>query len=167
LVKKLTVAMAMDKNTKEVLSKTAARVSAYAIASIIQPLDLLKATIENKKWFEGLILSATFFELFGFITLRTYYGEKKGETYRKRIEEFLDRIGLANKLLLLYLCDFICPATYTKMIKVVRERNRLVHRVRRINKDFVFQVEISEESKEKAIELIADAIECLKELGIS
>jgi hypothetical protein len=167
LVKELTVAMSKDEKTREVLNKTAARVSSYAIASFIQPIDLLKEAIENKKWFEGLILSATFFELFGFITLKTYYEVKKGKTYRTKIGELLKRMGLMNKILLLYLCDFIRPKTYDKMRRIVKERNNLVHRVRRINNDFAFETEISTEDKEKAIKLTAEAIECLKELGIS
>jgi len=53
------------------------------------------------------------------------------------------------------------------MIEIVKERNKLVHRIRRINRDFAFETEISPEDKEKALRLTVDAIECLKELGIS
>jgi hypothetical protein len=65
---------------------------------------------------------------------------------------------------LLYLSDIINPKTYGKMIRIVRARGKLIHRMQRRTKYLVFEAEINPEDKEKALKLTADAIECLKEL---
>jgi hypothetical protein len=152
---------------KEAVRKSLAKVSLYMIAEDIHPLDLLKETIDNQDWFKGLILSTTFFEMFGLIMLNSYFKQgKKGSEQHKIVTDFFDRVGLMKLIQLLYLCGFIELGTYRKMKNIVKERNKWIHRVQRVKKDFIYLIGVEQKDTEKIMNLIADAIDCLKELGV-
>ncbi len=160
--------MSEDESTKEMLSKIASKVSTFAIGNYIQPIHSLKDSLENHDWFKGLILSTTFLEMFGFLSLRTYYEQNVDREHHKKIGEFLYRSGLARIITLLYFSGLIKRDSYTKMIEINKARNEIVHRVRRIKKDeFAFDDEIDIKFERKAKKLIKQTIICLKELGVS
>lgn len=160
--------MSEAKTRKEAVRKLLAKLSLHNLTRHIRPLGLLKETIENQDWFKGLILSTTYFEMCGLIILHTYFvQEKKGSEQHKVVTDFLDRVGVMKITQLLYLCDFIEFETYRKMRDIVKERNNWIHRAQREKKDFSYLIKPEQQDMKKAMNLIADAIDCLKELGVS
>ena len=159
--------MSNDKPSKEMLGKGVAKHTARVLTSYTHAIELLEEAVKEEKWFKGLVLSATFFEMIGSIMLKAYYEQIKGPKHQRKIAEFLGRAGFKRIVTLLYLCDLIKPETYSKMVRIVDARGKLIHRVQRKTKYLVFENEISRENKKKALKLTADAIECLKELGAS
>jgi hypothetical protein len=159
--------MSEAKTGNEAGRKSLAKIPLMMLANYIHPLNLLKETIDNKDWFKGLILSTTFFELFGSMMLHSFFRqEQKGSEQHKIVTDFLDRLGLMKLIRLLYLCGFIKLGTYRRMKKIVKERNKWIHRVQRTKRDFAYLLDVEQEDIEKIINLITDAIDCLKELGI-
>ena len=152
---------------KEAVRKRRAKVSAHMMAWDIHPLVLLKETIKKRDWFKGLILSTTFFEMFGLMTLNSYFRqEKKGSEQHNIVTDFFDRVGLMKLIQLLYLCGFIELGTYRKMKAIVKERNKWIHRKQRVKTDFAYLIDVEQKDIKKNMNLIADAIESLKELGV-
>ena len=159
--------MSEAKTGKEAVRKSLAKLASIMLAGTIRPLDLLKETIDNQDWFKGLILSTTFFEMFGLMMLDSYFRQgKKGPEQHKIVADFLARLRLMKLIQLLYLCDFIKLETYRKMKNIVKERNKWIHRAQRGKRDFAYLIDVEEEDTEKIMNLIADAIDCLKELGV-
>lgn len=160
--------MSEDESIEEKRAKTASKVSSFAIGNYIKPISLLKDTLEKHDWFKGLIMSTTFLEMFGFLTLQTYYEQKVNREHHKKIGKFFHRIGLERIITLLYFSGLIKRDTYTKMIEINKARNKLVHHVRRINdNEFAFEDKIDGNFEKKAIKQIKSAIKCLEELGIA
>lgn len=112
------------------------------------PRQILVDTIKNKEWFKGLVLSAAFFEHFGFHALRTLYEDEISEGNLKHLD-------LAHIIVLLFGSKLIDQPTYSKMTEVRKKRNDLVH------KPFVV---IPPKEAEK---LIQKAIECLEYLDVA
>lgn len=148
------------------IGKEAIRMIVRMIAEDIHPIELLKETVENKDWFKGLILSTTFFEMFGLVILDSHFRHVKKGSEPKIVTDFLDRLGLMRIIQLLYLCGFIELGTYTKMNDIVKERNKWIHRKKRGKKDFAYLIGAEQTDKEMVIKLIESAIDCLKELGL-
>jgi hypothetical protein len=159
--------MSEDESTKEMLSKTASKISTFAIGNYIQPIRILKDSLENHDWFKGLILSATFLEMFGFLSLRIYYEQKIDRKHHKEIGNFLNRLGLSRTIKLLYFNGFIKHNTFLKMTKIIKARNKLVHPIQKMGKDFVFAEGSDHIPIETVEKMIEDAIGCLKELGVN
>jgi len=142
----------------------------HNLTRAIRPLGLLKETIEKEEWFKGLILSTTYFEMFGLSILHSYFRQgKKGRPKQDKIvTDFFDRLGVMKIIRLLYLCDFIKLGTYKKMKAIVKERHNWIHRAQKEKKkDFSYLIRPEQQDIEKAMKLIAEAIDCLKELGVS
>ena len=159
--------MSEAKTGEEAVRQSLAKAVSIMMAKYIRPLDLLKETIDNQDWFKGLIFSTMFFEMFGLMTLDSYFRHgKKGSEQHKIVTDFFDRVRLMKLVQLLYLCGFIKLGTYRKMKNVVKERNKWIHRVHREKKDFSYLLDVEQEDTEKIMNLIADAIDCLKELGV-
>ena len=159
--------MSEVKTGEEAVRRSLAKAVSNMMARYVRPFDLLKETIDNQDWFRGLIFSTIFFEMFGSMTLDSYFRHgKKGSEQHKIVTDFLDRVRLMKLVQLLYLCGFIKLGTYRKMKDIVKERNKWIHRVQREKKDFSYLLGVEQEDIEKIMNLIADAIDCLKELGV-
>jgi hypothetical protein len=157
--------MSKTKTGIEAGRKSSAKIPLMMMARDIRPLGLLKEAIDNRDWFTGLVLSTTFFEMFGLMMLSSYFGRgKKDSEHRNIVADCLDRIGLMKLIQLLYLCGFVRLGTYRKMKSIVKERNTWIHRVKGGKK---YLIDAEEKDIEKIMNLITDAINCLKELGLT
>jgi hypothetical protein len=144
-----------------------ARAVSQVLGNHIHPIAKLQKAILEKNWFEGLILSCTYFEMFGFLSLETSY-EEIGNVEPKQhgiISDFLGRAQLAPTIRLLYICGLVSSNTYANMMEIKKARDKIVHRTEVKNNAFIIPEEINDKSKTKALKLIEDAIDCLKELG--
>jgi hypothetical protein len=163
----MTIEMPENGITKEKLGIYQARVVSQVLGNNINPIAKLHKAIREENWFEGLILSCTYFEMFGVLSLKTYFETISNVEPKQHgiISVFLGRAQLAPTIKLLYFCGLVSSKTYAHMMKIKDARNKIVHRTKVKDKAFVIPEEINNESKTKALKLIEDAIECIKELG--
>ena len=115
----------------------------------ISPIKTLREAIENKEWFKGIVLSVTYFEHFGLLKLKEHF-EGKIDIGK------LKHLGVERMLILLYGSDLIDSNIYTKMMKIRKKRNDLVHG------SWTQHIKLDSHDAEGLIE---QAIECLEILG--
>ena len=120
-----------------------------ATALFRAPIQSLRRIITEKDWFKGIVVSTAFFELFGLLILQEKF---KGEIERKKF----DRLGLEEIIMFLYGSNVIDQTTYTKMMRIKKMRNKLVHS----------PLEYHSIDPKEAKRLVEDAIDCLKALGL-
>jgi len=115
---------------------------------VYSPNEVLRMAIENEQWIAGIVLSTMYFEHFGI--------EKLKEKFRGRIEpERIENLHLEAVIMFLLASGIIDENTYSKMLEISKERNKIVHRITGI-------VDLEPEEAEK---LIKKAIKCLVALG--
>jgi len=119
-----------------------------AIGAIQDPIKALEHKIAKKEWFEGVMMAATLLESIGMARLKAHL---KGKISWKKIE----RLSFEQSIMFLYGIDLIGPQSYSKIMEIRDERNKLAHRV--YDKYIL--------GPEKAEKLIRKAIECFKDLG--
>jgi len=116
---------------------------------VYKPRVYILDALENKDWFKGIVLSATFFEHFGLERLKEHF---KGKISPKRLED----LNLASIITLLFGCNIIDESTYTRMIEVKNKRNDLVHQP--------WENVVLSDKDGKTI--LKKALQCLKALGV-
>ena len=115
----------------------------------VHPIKTLREAIKNKEWFKGIVLSVTYFEHFGLLKLKEHFKDKID------IDK-LKHLGVERMLILLYGSDLIDSNIYSKMMKIRKKRNDLVHG------SWTQQIKLDPHDAEG---LIKQAIECLEILG--
>ena len=70
-------------------------VSESVSITIVDPSIILRKTLEEKRWFEGVVLSTTYFEHYGFEKLKNHF---KGVINEKKLEY----LGFESKLVLMF-----------------------------------------------------------------
>lgn len=118
------------------------------IGAFQDPIRALKHKIRNKEWFEGVIMASTLLESIGLARLKAHL---KRKISWKRIE----RLSFEQSIMFLYGIGLINRGSYSKMMQIRDERNKLAHKV-------YDQYALS---PEKAHKLVRKAIECFKDLG--
>jgi len=111
--------------------------------------------IENEDWFSGFSNAVTYFEYWGYWRLHWYCLKEHIEEYGKT--KYLNASSL---LTILYLLKEIDANTFNKMIKVIKERNKLIHP---ISTDSGMTYRDTKE-KDRATELLNDAKECISKV---
>jgi hypothetical protein len=129
----------------ELLEFFSALVSIYALQD---PIRALEDKIKRKAWFEGVILAATLLESLSSTRLKVYL---EGKVDPDRV----DRLSFEQTIMFLFGSGIISQPTYSKMMEIREERNKLVHKVRS-------QYKLD---PQKAERLIQRAIECFEALG--
>ena len=119
------------------------------------PIPSLEKTIEEKDWFKGIVLSATWLERYGYQKLKEYFTSKE-----IKLDKSLRRLSLWKIVLFLYELEEIDKTTYDRIIKINKERNNAVHQ--KENRAF-FR---TKEADKKYEPLIRDAITCLRSLSV-
>ena len=92
------------------------------------PVDELKASIKSERWFEGIVLATSYYEVFANEKINEYLKSKGKNIESKRIE----KMNLQHILVFLYSHDIINESDYSQMIELNNYRNYVVHRL--INK---------------------------------
>ena len=115
------------------------------VVIVESPIKTLKETIKSKEWFKGIVLSVTYFEHFGLLKLREHFNDRIDENKLKHL-------GVEQMIILLYGSGLIDGNTYSKMMKIRKKRNKLVH------DPWKQQIELDSQDAEK---IIKKAIECL------
>ena len=115
----------------------------------ISPINTLREAIKNNEWFKGIVLSVTYFEHFGLLRLKEHFKGKIGN-------DKLEHLGVEQMLLLLYGSGLIDRNMYSKMTKIRKKRNALVHG------SWTQHIKLDPHDAEG---LIKQAIECLEILG--
>lgn len=111
----------------------------------------------REDWFSGFTNSVTYFEHWGYWKLR-WYCIKKGIMGTSSEKEKLRNLHVSNLVLILHLLKLIDQDTYSRINKIIQERNKLVHPGR---------AGISyrdRKQKDRAVELLIDAKACIKKL---
>jgi len=115
--------------------------------------EIIDDAIAREDWFSGFTNSVTYFEHWGYWKLRWYCIQNKVSIKTK-----LRNLHVSNLVLILYLLKLIDQKTYSRIYKVIKERNKLVHPGR---------AGISyrdRKKKDRAVELLNDAKTCIKKL---
>lgn len=92
----------------------------FSSITVHNPKQVLKNCLKDKKWFEGIVLSATYFE---------YYGKKRLEELLKNkiSPQRVNWLNLDALTILTFGLGIISQSTYCKIIEVKDKRNDLVH----------------------------------------
>jgi len=114
------------------------------------PIKVLQEAINQKDWFRGIIMSATFFERLGIKKLKEHFQSNGINVDQERIE----RLELERIIIFLYGCGAIDQNTYAQMFQIKNKRDDLVHKV----------MPTFELNDGEAKRLIEKAIECVKKL---
>jgi hypothetical protein len=120
------------------------------------PLKALREAIDNKRWFEGIAMSAVFLEYLGIDKLMEYLRQKQIPIKRERFQKF----SLEMITDLLFDFEIIDNSIHSKMVEVRKERNKIIHP----HEDHPHPDKID---PNKARATIEKAIECLVALGIT
>lgn len=116
---------------------------------ISSPIPVLENCIRHKEWFKGVVLSTAFLEGIG---VRVLSGHFKGHITPEKFEHIR---SVEQITVLLYASGIINQSIYSKMLKINKFRNDLVHA-----KPYSPQIM----KPEKAKKIIKKAIACLKVL---
>lgn len=115
--------------------------------------EVIDETIQREDWFSAFSNSVTYFEHWGYWRLHWYCIKEKIE-----IGERLRHLHVSTLVLVLYLLKLIDNNVFSKMSKIVKERNKLIHPVS--TESGIFYRDRKE--KDRAIELLEDAKYCIK-----
>lgn len=114
------------------------------------PTDELKECIEREEWFKGVVLTTTFFEALG---KRILVDSLKEKVKPNKLDNWkLDQIIIA-----LFALKIIDQRTYSKMMKIKKFRNNIVHL------DPLIKPKISSDEAKKTINAGIECIEILFE----
>jgi hypothetical protein len=113
------------------------------------PIKILRNSINNEQWFEGIVLSTILFEIIGLLKLQNYFD---GKIEPNRFE----RLSLEQIIMFLFCSGLIDQRTYCRMMEVRDVRNKLVHE---LGTGLVLKPKQGKRTIEKAIE-------CLKVMGL-
>lgn len=116
------------------------------VVIVESPIKTLQVAIKNKEWFEGIVLSVTYFEHFGLLMLKEHF---KGKIEERKLKH----LGVEQMIILLYGSGLIDGNTYSKMMEIKKKRIKLVH------DPWTQQIELDPQDAERLIE---KAIECLE-----
>ena len=116
------------------------------VVIVESPIKTLRETVKSKEWFKGIVLSVTYFEHFGVLKLKEHF---KGKIDEGKLKD----LGVEQMIILLYGSGLIDGNTYSKMMKIRKKRNKLVH------DPWKQQIELDPQDAEK---IIKKAIKCLE-----
>jgi protein tyrosine phosphatase len=108
--------------------------------------------LSEDKLLEGIIVSGMFLERYGVEMLKKYFVSKGIDVKPLKIDEM--KVSQVMSMLLGY--SLITNKTHCKISEVLRERNRIIHKV--MYPDLI--------DKDKVRDTIQKAIECLKDLNV-
>lgn len=123
----------------------------------LSPEDVIEEAIQRKDWVSAFSNAVTYFEHWGYWRLR-YYCIKEKIHEKKKIK----RLSVSNLALILHLLKLIDQNTHAKMTKTIKERNKLVHPVL-LGEGIGYR---DRKKEDRAIEILTDAKECIKELRL-
>jgi hypothetical protein len=112
------------------------------------PIGIIQEHVGNHRWFEGLVLATSYFEMIGEEKIYEFLNSE-GKNVSK---EILGRINLKSLIVLLFSHGLINQIDYGKMSALNTYRNNVVHRL----EDEIDTV--------RAENLINDGINCIKNL---
>jgi hypothetical protein len=112
------------------------------------PIEELKEALASKRYFEGLVLSTSYYEITAIDKIKQFLEKKE---LNISINNF-GRIGLSQILVFLYSHKLINHNDYCHMNELIGYRNKIVHR------------EANKIDEKDAIRLINDGIICLGNL---
>jgi len=122
---------------------------------IIQdPITTLEKAILNENWFTGVILSATYLEIYGKKKIKQFF-EEHGIKLSHKEKDITEDLNLFRTIKFLYNFGIIDKKMYEKMEEIRRERNKLVHEEGKIHRQDIC----------KARKLIEDSIDIIIKLG--
>jgi hypothetical protein len=110
--------------------------------------------IDEEDWFSAFALVGSYFEHYSYWAVRFYCNKAKINLTQKAVES-LKRSGSAELLLSLLLLKLIDENTYSKMKKIIEERNKVVHPL----KESIRYAD--EKQKDEAVRLLKEAKDCL------
>ena len=115
--------------------------------------EIINEAKDREDWFSGFTNAVTYFEHWGYWRLRWYCIQNQIDMKKET-----KRLNINSLVLVLRLLKLIDQATYLKIMKIVKERNKLVHPGRA-------GISYRERKKrDRAVELLNDAKECIKNL---
>ncbi len=113
------------------------------------PVDELNDSIKNGRWFEGLVLVTSYYEILAVEQINSFLKSQGKEIDSERF----GRLGFERLLIFLYSHDIIDKKDYDQLIQLNTYRNRVVHHL--VNK----KIDIARAEME-----IRHGIECWKRL---
>lgn len=119
-------------------------------------LNIIDDAIVREDWFSGFTNSVTFLEHWGYWRLRWYCTQRRIDG--GAVKERLRSLHISNLILILHLLQLIDQDTYSKISKIISERNKLVHPAR---KGISYR---DRKEKDRAVELLNDAKNCIVKL---
>jgi hypothetical protein len=132
------------------MSKTSAKKDAYDWEKIIDD------AISREDWFSGFTNSVTYFEHWAYWRLHWYFIKNKLDI--RTLSKKLSRSHVSNLILILYILQAIDKDTYSRINKIISERNKLVHPAR---EGLSYR---DRKEKDRAIELLNDAKNCIAKI---
>ena len=123
-------------------------------------LEKIDSAIIEEDWFSGFALAVTYFEHYGYWAIRFYCLREKIELTNKA-DESLKMLGAVQLALFLRVLKLIDNETYSRMKKIVEERNKIVHPGR----DSILYPDKKE--KDEATMLLEQAKDCLLQIRIT
>lgn len=119
-------------------------------------LSIIDDAIAREDWFSGFTNSVTFLEHWGYWKLRWYCVQRGID--RGALEKRLRSLHISNLILILHLLQLIDQDTYSRISKIISERNKLVHPTR---KGISYR---NRKEKDRATKLLNDAKDCIVKL---
>lgn len=117
------------------------------------PIKVIDKAIGEEDWFSAFTNSVTYFEYYGYWRLRWYCIKEKID-----VKEKLKNLRVGSLALVLFLLKLIDRNTYSKMNKIIKERNKLIHPA------IAGITYRDRKKKDRAIQLLEDAKFCITEL---
>jgi len=118
--------------------------------------EIIDEAIKREDWFSGFTNSVTYFEHWGYWRLWWHCIQKGIDS--QALEKRLKNTHVSTIVLILYLLQSIDHDTYSRINKIINERNKLVHPAR---EGITYR---DRKERDRAIELLNDAKACIKKL---
>lgn len=118
------------------------------------PSTQIKRAVENEDWVSAYATAVSYFEYYGAEIIKRRFESTDISGLESRVE----RLGVSAIVLLLRLLDVTNGDLDSKMVKIIKERNALIHLARK----GVGYTVVNREEREA--ELLGDARECLDAL---
>ena len=115
--------------------------------------EVIDEASQREDWFSAFSNAVTYFEHWGYWRLHWYCIKEKIE-----IRERLRHLHVSTLVLVLFLLKLIDTNVFSKMSKIIKERNKLIHPVS-AESGITYR---HRKEKDRAIELLEDAKYCIK-----
>ena len=117
--------------------------------------QVIDEAIQREDWFSAFSNAVTYFEHWGYWRLHWYCIKEKIE-----IRERLRHLHVSTLVLILHFLKMIDTDVFSKMNKIIKERNKLIHPVS-TESGITYR---DRKEKDRAIELLEDAKYCIRKV---